>query len=88
MNLVPLRESRFLRPILHTYVSNIFKLNNPTRNQVRNQGHMYRIWLETHWDQGAEAAGNRKWSQNQGDMNYVAGPCSELQNTPVKIVIS
>ena len=83
MNLVPLRECSFLSPILHTYVSNIFKLNNPTRNQVRNQGH-----VETHWDQGAEAAGNRKWSQNQGDMNYVAGPCSELQNSPVKIVIS
>ena len=68
----------------HSSVSNIFQFNSPTKNQVRNWGHVYRTWLETHWDPGEEAAGNRKWRQNQGNMNYVAGPCSESQGTSIK----
>lgn len=68
----------------HSSVSNIFQFNSPTKNQVRNWGHVYRIWLETHWDPGEEAAGNRKWRQNKGNMNYVAGPCSESQGTSIK----
>lgn len=68
----------------HSSVSNIFQFNSPTKNQVRNWGHVYRIWLETHWDPGEEAAGNRKWRQNKGNTNYVAGPCSESQGTSIK----